>query len=77
MKGKLVLGCRCVDGHARGTAKVMLLLALVIAWGGGGLVEQAHASSTQPAKPQTSEMQAKAALVPLLAVMVCTRVCPA
>lgn len=53
----------------------MIALVLVLAVGAGGM--GADAASAASTRPRTVQLEARAALVPLAAVMVCIRVCPA
>jgi hypothetical protein len=54
----------------------MLALILALAVGDGGMVG-ADAASAASTRTQSTQLEARAALVPLAAVMVCIRVCPA
>jgi hypothetical protein len=50
---------------------------LLVAVSAGGMVERADAASVGSLQPQRAELGARAAFVPLAAIMVCSRVCPA
>jgi A nuclease family of the HNH/ENDO VII superfamily with conserved AHH len=78
MVRKLGLGYRGARGCGRVAVNLRLLIvvSVVLAACTGGMIESAHAAATTSAKTQGSQVQARAAFVPLAAIMVCSRVCP-
>ena len=59
----------------RGTRLLIAIAVIAGVWAGG--IKPAHAASTTPTKTQGSQLEARAAFAPLVAIMVCTRLCPA
>jgi hypothetical protein len=77
--GKLGRGCRGARGDGRIGIDIrssIAVAAMIAAVGAGGMTQGAQAATTAPAKPASSQQQARAALLPLAAIMVCSRLCP-
>lgn len=67
-------GNAAASAQGRGSRLLIAVVVVIVVWAGG--IEQAHAAASTPTNPQRSELEARAALLPLAAIMVCSRVCP-
>jgi hypothetical protein len=73
-----LMDCRRDEACRAGLAlRWLIAIAVAIAVIAGGWAEQAQASATTSPTAPGSQLQARAAVLPLAALMVCSRLCPA
>lgn len=62
---------------ARCAVRLVIALSVMVALGAVGGTERAFAAPNGSAQTQSAQLEARAAFVPLAAIMVCSRICPA